>query len=780
MIKFLSDWRTAGAIADLDTPNQSYVRLAALYREMGIKNHMFHLALHDRALRGVDPHSLELTLDQQLRIAHECLINPWYFFREVIKAPAESGGDATQFLANRGNIALYWCFFNHITTILIQIRQTGKSLSVDSLMVLLLNIMVKGTEINLLTKDDTLRSRNIERLKALDMTLPAYLRQRNKTDVNNTEEITVNSRGNRYRAHLPQKSPKMANNVGRGLSAPIFHVDEGPFQPNIKIALEAALPAGVAARERAEAAGQPWGTLFTTTAGKRDDRDGSFMYQFVSESAEWTERFFDCADPTELEAMVRRHSRTSSDGKAPGGVSNKKGNYRVNITLNHRQLGKDDAWLAKAMEESVASGENADRDFGNVWTSGNASHPLHVKVLENIRAGVRPEDHTTISRIGGYITKWYVPEATREAYMHGGTKFIMSMDTSDASGGDDISLVLTDVSTGETVAAGNYNETNLLVLAEWIAREWIGTYENITVCIERKSSGVAILDALLLLLPSMGIDPFKRLFNRIVNESDDHPTEYKEVQVPFGRRSNDIYVRFKKAFGFATAGTGVTSRSDLFSVTLQEAAKRIGHKVRDRMTVNQIAGLEQRNGRIDHALGEHDDMVIAWLLNAWMLMSAKNLSFYGIYHKEILNKLAPPRDMSPQEAYDAAEQQALKQEMHKVIEQLKETSDEFVTQKLERRLAYLDGRISYEDHEKISIEELINSVREEKRKRRSFANSHNNQLNLNTGYGGAYGSNFATSNYTGKYGASAANQRANIRQQHANLYQTPVNPFRVF
>lgn len=740
MILFLDDWRKYDAIADLHTPNQSYVRLAAVYREMGIQNHMFHLALHDRTLQGVDPHALDLTLEQQLRVAHECAVNPWYFFREVIKVPAQSGMETPPLLGNRGNIAMWWCFFNHILTILIQARQTGKSLSSDALATLLLNILCKKTQINLLTKDDTLRSANIERLKEMDKTLPKYLQQRTKADVNNSEEITIRQLGNHYRAHLPQKQEKMANNVGRGLTSPIFFIDEGPFQPHIGTAMPAALAAGTAARERAELNGEPYGTLVTTTAGKRDDRDGKWMYNFVSEAAEWTEKFFDCKDRVELEETVRTNSRT--------------GQERINITMNHLQLGKDDAWLKKAVEGAIATGEAADRDFGNVWTSGNTSHPLPLHILEAIRDGVIGVNHTSISKIGGYLTRWYIDEHTKEGYLRNG-RFVMSMDTSDASGGDDISLLLTDTSNGETVASGTYNETNLITLAEWITSEWIEKYENITVCIERKSSGVAILDYLLLILPTKNIDPFKRLFNRIVNEHDEMPDKYREIQQPLGRRANDIYVRFKKAFGFATAGTGVTSRTELFSGVLQNAAKRFGTRIRDLTTVNQIAGLEERKGRIDHAEGEHDDMVIAWLLNAWLLTKAKNLSYYGIMPKDILTRLGDAKEIPVEEAYDNAEQRSLRDEMQKVLEQLKNTNDELMVQKLERRLFYLDSRIIFEEGEKLSLDELINSVREEKRKRRSlhsqsFAQANINHSALHGGYG-ARNRNIPTHNLYGAY-----------------------------
>ena len=101
---------------------------------MGVHNHAFLLALHDRTLVGVDPFDYEnLSHEKIVRIATECRVNPWYFFREVVRVPAGSGDEACMLEANRGNIALFWYFFNHVTTFLIQIRQTGKSLNSDIL-----------------------------------------------------------------------------------------------------------------------------------------------------------------------------------------------------------------------------------------------------------------------------------------------------------------------------------------------------------------------------------------------------------------------------------------------------------------------------------------------------------------------------------------------------------------------------------------------------------------------------------------------------------------------
>lgn len=710
-ILFQEDWlKYPGAIIDTQTTNKSFVRLASLYREMGIKNNSFMLALINKDLQGIDPFDPTLTLQTQLAIVYECKINAWYFFREILKAPAQAGAPGMRFEANRGNMALFWSFFNHIMIVLIQIRQTGKSFSTDGLMTYLMNIRCTNTEINLLTKDDTLRSSNIQRLKDIDAELPYYIKQRTKADVNNTEELTIRSLGNKYKAHVPQKSPKMAYNVGRGLSSPIFQIDEGPFQSNISISLPAALAAGTALRDKAASMGEPYGTILTTTAGKKDDRDGKYVFNFISEAAEWSERFFDCKNIEELIVMVRKHSRN--------------GRLRINATFNHKQLGKSDEWLKKAIEEAAVVGEDADRDFFNVWTSGTMSSPLSVGTLEKIRKSYIEPKHNSISGIGGYMTKWYIDEHSIEQYMKSGL-FSMSLDTSDASGGDDISLVLTNIRTGETVAAGTFNETNLITFAQWLAIDWIAKYPTVTTVIERKSSGVAIIDYLLLILPSMGIDPFKRLFNRAVNDAEEDMERFREISIPMSRRSHDIYTRNKKTFGFATSGTGMGSRTELYSSTLQSAAKTVGDKVRDLTTINQVTGLIVTNGRVDHQSGEHDDMVIGWLLNHWLMTKAKNLDFYGIDSKQVLCEIQNTKIETIKDMYEYREQQSIRTEIEVVYNQMKAENDSMITDRLEKELRALNRRIVLQDGEFFSVDDLIRSIREEKRANRKTNYSNN-------------------------------------------------------
>ena len=704
MILFANDWRNYNsAIIHTKTRNKSWLRLAAVYKAMGIKNHAFHLALHNPALEEVDPFDPNLTIETMADIAYECKTNPWYYLRECAMVPGQSGSPAVMLSANRGNIAAYWCFFNHVTTFLIQPRQTGKSVSIDELMVMLLDIRCTNTQINLLTKDTGLRTKNIERLKKVFAEIPQYLNQRSKKDMDNTEQISIKALENTYVTHVPQGNERDAEKVGRGLTSPIFHIDEPAFQKFIKISLGAALAAGGAARGIAQAAGEPYGTILTTTAGKKDDRDGKYVYGLLSDAAEWTEKFFDCDNQEHLEKVIRGASR--------------KGVVRINITFNHRQLGYTDEWMREQLEASMLEGEAADRDHFNRWTSGSQSSPLSAKQTQIIRDSQESDKYVEIHKQNSYVTRWYIEEDQIDARMSQG-HYILASDTSEAGGGDDISVVVLDIRTGEVIVTGTYNDTNLLTFAEWLFGLFV-RFQNLTGIIERKSTGGMIIDVLIRLFLARGIDPFRRLFNFAVQDAEEFPERFQEISLPMGRRPNDITTRHKKTFGFGTSSGGVTSRTELYSTTLRLAAEKGGSKVKDKTTIDQITSLEIRNGRVDHPSGEHDDMVIGWLLCWWLISNGKNLHFYGINSKDILSLAAPPQEMTQQDYRKHHEQQEVRRKIEELYAKIASEQDEYIASRLENELRMINRKLVLEDGEIFSVDELINSLRETKRRNKS-------------------------------------------------------------
>ena len=703
-ILFLNDWlKYPDAIIHTTTRNKSALELAAKLRIMGVKNHAFFLALHNPNLASVDPFSPDLTQQQMLEIGIEIKTNPWYYFREIAMAPAIAGTEANMMELNRANVALWWCFALHVFITLTQPRQTGKSFSVDHQSQYLYNFRCNNTQINLLTKDEKLRAENIKRLKDIYEELPAYLKFKTREDANNTEEISIKRLGNTYKTHVPNASPKRAHNIGRGMTTPIFLIDEPPFQPNIDLALPAALAAMGAAVDAAKRNDEPYGVVLTTTAGKKDEKEGAYIYGIIEKSALWSDMFYDAVDAKDFERMVRSNCR--------GGF------FRIYMAFSHIQLGKTDEWLKEKLELTGATGDAANRDFFNVWTSGTQSSPLPTHITELITKSITDWLHQTISPMGGYVLRWYIPENQIENYMLN-NDVVVGIDTSDASGGDDISLVATDVKTGSVVAAGSFNETNLITFAKFLVTFMI-KWKRTTFIIERRSSGATILDYLLLFLPTHGIDPFKRLFNWVVNDPQEYKERAAEMHAPMYRRSEETYTRSKKYFGFATSGGGQTSRSELYSTTLLNAAKRCTETIKDRQLSGQITGLVTRNGRVDHEIGAHDDLVIGWLLCHWLLTMGKNLAHYGIDPKQILISAIKEKPMSSEEQLQRHMQLQVRQRINTLFELMSQEGNEYLLGRYEQELRQLDRQLVLQEGENFSLDAFLNEIKEKKKQIRA-------------------------------------------------------------
>lgn len=706
MILFLQEWQNLhpNSIIDYNTSNKTFIDLARKYKEMGIKNHAFILSLLNPELQGIDPFSENLTNKHKLMIAYECKINFWYYIREVFRVPSKAGNYKIQFRANRGNIALFWLYWNHVMHFLQQPRQTGKSLSLRALSSHLLNIACVNTEVNYITKDQMLLADNLNDLKETFDLMPDYLNNRNRLDIGNTRELTVNALGNKYKGHLSNQSQKLAEKVGRGFTSPTQILDETPYLSNIEISLPVMLASGIAARELAEINLEPYGTILASTAGKKDDPDGRYVYNLINKWAIWTEHFFDCRDQEHLYEVIRKASSFGELG--------------VYCPFNHNQLGYSDEWMRKVLEETKLVGDAADRDLFGIWTDNSTSenNPLSEDIISRIKKSEIVDYYTEITD-QNYIIRWYINENEISDIMSR-IKISVGLDTSDAIGRDELTLYFRDIETGSTICCGNYNETNLHTFGIWLAMLMI-KYENMILVPERRGSGMAIIDIVVITLLAHGIDPFKRIYNTVVNNvdfKDNNDERVKILNKPLYARPSWVYDKYKSSFGFATSGSGITSRSDLYGISLSNAAKYTADTVKDTVLIKQITGLVNKNGRVDHKSGEHDDLVISWLLSYWFPTTAKNLFYYGIDSNKILSRNDKVRsEISSINTYEYIEQENIRKEMEVIYEKLCKERDIYISKQLEMKLRQLNSRLVLRDNEIFSLEELIDKAKKNSR-----------------------------------------------------------------
>lgn len=702
MILFDSDWdRAPQAIADTKTKNTTFLKLAHLYRtELKIKNWKFCLALLQPDLQGVDPYDPFLDRVTKAKIAFECKYNPWYYFREVARVPSTSGPIPAAFRANRGNIALYWSFFNHVDFGLLQPRQTGKSVSTDMLMIGIMYIWGVKTTINLITKDAKLRQANIERLKEMRDLLPDYIDMMDKNDMDNSEMLTCVRLDNRYKTSVARNDRQAADKLGRGLTIPIMHFDEVAYLNWIETTLPVALSSGNAARREAAANGQYYGNIFTTTAGNVTTRDGKYAHDFMTGGATWSESYFDLKSSKAVEMVVEK----GSTGTKP----------LIYGAFNHRQLGETDLWLYKTLRDNNAHGEIADRDFFNIWTVGGEGSPLTDEEKRIIKEAMREPLANTYNE-DGYVIRWYIEPDQIETRM-ANCKVMLGTDPSELLGenNDATGFVGLDIETHEVLFTGRFNETSIPVLGTFIANLLI-KYENITWIPERKSTGGSLIDIVILLLHKVGIDPFKRIFNKVVDQQSLLQTEFSEIRTSMNNRSPHFYDKFKRHFGYATSGGGRYSRNALFKEALPSAIRYGGRRMNDKGLITELLALVIKNGRIDHSAGNHDDMVVSMLLAHWACILGENLEYYGINRKTVFAK-AITRDveLTPLEIYKEEQNKKYKEEFETLIENLKGESNKLMATKIEMRLKAISRLIDVEEATGVGIDALILQVTEDR------------------------------------------------------------------
>lgn len=700
MILRMNDWNYHPEAAyNLNTANQSFLKLAYTHQMLGVKHWYNSLVLHDLKLIGINPRDEGLDFETKARVTYEMLTNPWFFYREVGRVP-QDGGDHTEFGIHRGSFTLIWVFFNNIDVALLLIRQQGKTVVLAESIMYLKRILRNSRTI-LLTRGSDLRAETISKMKVMRDALPKYLWQHSRDDADNTEAFTYNARNNRLITCIAQNSAEAALNAGRGLTTARLLSDETAFTKFIRIMLPAALGAATTARNIAEQEGIPYGNMFTTTPGKRDEPDGKFVYDMFHGGYFWDEMLMDVPSRAELITLID----TNSHGDRT----------LIHAPFNHRQLGMTDTELYKAMANAGGTHEEQLRDFGLQWTAGSLSSPLTVEEAETIRKGITNPLHLEICK-DNYIIKWYYKENEIPTQLK--VKHIAGLDTSEAVQKDAISMVLINSENLGVAATSVVNESNLVTYANWLG-DLLIRYESLILVIERKSTAPTMIDSLLLKLPANGIDPCRRIYNTIIQNRDDGDADL--IQFMKGRTVKDtkFYDGYRKYFGFQTNST---SREMLYSDCLKNAVKLAGTMIRDKTLSSELLALVVKNDRIDHSTGKHDDCVIAYLMACWFMLYGRRLDHYGVSNR-ILMKRQWAGNMS--EDFDKEtilmedeEQRELMAEIDDVCTRLCGCRNPFVKTKLDRELKLLLGRLTIDTSMAATVTELQEMIRNEKLKSR--------------------------------------------------------------
>jgi hypothetical protein len=224
------------------------------------------------------------------------------------------------------------------------------------------------------------------------------------------------------------------------------------------------------------------------------------------------------------------------------------------------------------------------------------------------------------------------------------------------------------------------------------------------------------MDYLIQKFASVGINPYKRLFNFIFQNRSEHEREFELLKSNYNLDTS-IYDKYRKYIGFATSGSGVTSRSELYSSTLMNMCKYTGYAMKDKQTVTQIASLVIRNNRIDHPEGGNDDLVIAALLSYWLLSHGKNLNLYGLDTSKLFSKNAPLiKEKYKRTELNMDEIEEMEAKLNELSELYRVEQDDSIASKIENKILYLSKSLQIDYNKSIATEQLLEELKKERQK----------------------------------------------------------------
>lgn len=706
-VRFLKDFTIYKTRPNLNTPNKTFLRTADIYRKLGIKNYSFCLQLNNPLLIDVDPYDPNLTDDQKLMILHECQQNFWYFLREVCRL-----GGGVQFIANRANIGFLWSYLNHINTTLILPRQFGKTVSAQVLFFWLTYIAGKNHHSHLITLKEDNRMQFVEAIKAIRNSCPEWLTNVNYRDKDAGNSLTYSGFGDEYKNTLsisvPQIGKEAARNVARGLTVPTRGLDEPAYIKWIDEIINGAAPSTIKAREKARANRVPHGTFFITTPASILTESGKYMHDLLMESTEWRENYFDTFNESHLYKVIVKNS-PNPKAKSPS----------LGMVYNYMQMGKDKDWVERMIDELKLDRGKAKIDLLLMWTEDGADRLFDDLTREAINNSKRTVLWSQPMGDTGLFIDWFVTKEEHAKMMAGETNdyYFIGSDTSGAQGKDACTIVIKSARDTRTVGVGRYALAWLTDVGE-IIKQLLVEIKNSMLIIERNFAH-HMIDQLLVSLPAVGIDPFKRIFNRIYDDPIANEKEYREIKSrASSSRTGDFYLRYKSFFGFVTNSN---TREQLYGF-IQEAVGLGGDKVYYDKLCNELINLKKKGGRIDHDNKHHDDLVIAWLLPFWFMKLGKSKSEYGIppgvcFADAKLMSFEPEEEKNPMTEYERLKGEYYRKKFDELTDQLMACTDELMAYRIEHEIKLLSEFLPKDMKKITTIDTVLKDAKEARLKR---------------------------------------------------------------
>ena len=563
----------------MSTTNKSFLEVHNYLKDSGIENNKFMLALLDPDLARIDPFDPLLNKTMKTKVLRECLYNPWYFFREVVRIPDSGQSNGVKFQLNRGNLALLFCLMLNLNTFEEQPRQTGKTISSLTWYLYLFNFGTANAEMSFLNKKLDDSKLNLQRIREIRDLLPSYLKMdtifapdgSKVKGKNNVETLSHPINNNRIRTVASARNKVAAASLMRGRTTPIIYIDEYAFIQYNSIIYTNMVPAFNTASSNARRNGTPYGILITTTPGMLTTDEGIEAYSLKESATPFSERWYDLSREQIYDIVG----------------SNTNSNF-VYIKYNYQQLGKSEQWFKDLCITMRKDWDAIRREVLLEWSASSENSPFRAEDLDTIK-GLLKQPINTVLLLNKYELKIY--EKINLKYPP-----LIGVDVSGGYQRDSSAITVVDSYTTRVAAELNSNfisTPELALVIHEIVSKWM---PNAVVNIERNGGfGSSVIARLL--QTSIRKNLFYTIKDKVVEERITGATVHKRTQKT-------------KVYG---SDSTKDERERLIEI-LRDRVEYHKDKIISSTIYEELCGLEvKKSGKVEHSSNTHDDQVFSWL-----------------------------------------------------------------------------------------------------------------------------------------------------------------------
>jgi len=460
---------------DYNTKNESFMKMHYFLKAKGIKNNAFFLLLYDGGLMGVNPYDPNLSREMKIRILRECIVNFWYYIREVARIPVE-GAQSKRYELHRANLALNYMFVYNINSINIWPRQFGKSVSTIQYYLWCFNFGTQNSRIIFSNKKHDDSKSNLRLLKNFRSALPEYLRMDQvigpdgkQIRVPNSSETLQNPINHNMISTLPgARTEALAEGAGRGATVPLLYFDEFAFLPYNDVVYAAAAPAFSTASQNAKKNGAPHNITITTTPGDLTTKEGQFAYNMVSIATQWNEAYYDYSYD-KLVALME---------------SNKQSSF-MHIRYTYQMLGKGAKYFDDMVRMFGTDYAKLRREILIEWSKISDNSPFNREDLEVISSMVKQEPRYTLffGKAGQFQMKFWDTVPIGSTY-----PLLIGVDVSSGVHRDASAITVVDSETTKVIATFRNNFITMPELADLIYQFVTNYAKNAIICVENNGA----------------------------------------------------------------------------------------------------------------------------------------------------------------------------------------------------------------------------------------------------------------------------------------------------